>query len=196
MAADAGAADVPWSTIATAPYLVKSRRPPGSKVDEVMAEGDLKAPVKAIQDTLLDPSSYPKFMPYVKECHPVLGKQKDGSYFVYTRLEFPIVPSRDHVVQTWVDEKVKPNGKGKFRSHWSAAPDALPPHDGSIRVKLDEGSWTVTPAADGKTSHVVYRFRVDPGGDIPAFAAAMGNRQGVPDTLSAVEKEAQRRAGR
>ena len=41
---------------------------------------------------------------------------------------------------------------------------------------------------------MVYKFNVDPGGMIPAFAADMGNKSGVTDVFNAVEKEAKRRA--
>src|SRR5262249_4929458 len=119
--------------------------------------------------------------------------EPDGSYYVYTRVQPPFVSSRDYIVRTWVDEKVGPDGKGNFRQHWVAVPDLTPQRAHAVRVRLDEGSWAITPNADG-TSHVLYRFRVDPGGAIPNFAAEAGNRKAVPDTLLAVEHEAQRRA--
>jgi hypothetical protein len=181
-----------WLTVASEPYVVKVRRPPGSPVEEVSAEGDLKAQVRDLQTALLDPERFRFFMPYVKEAREVGKREPDGSVYIYTRVQPPWVNSRDYIVRTYVDESVGPQGQGRFLSHWTAAPDLLPQRAHAVRVRLDDGSWEITPNPDGKTSHVVYRFRVDPGGNIPAFAAEAGNRQSVPDTLRAVEREAQR----
>ena len=103
-----------------------------------------------------------------------------------------MISDRDYVVHVWLDEGVKPDGSGSYRCHWKAAPDKLPVRESLVRVKVNEGSWEVTPKADGK-SHVVYRFAADPGGMLPAWAANYGNRRGISGTLEAIEKEAQRR---
>jgi hypothetical protein len=62
-----------------------------------------------------------------------------------------------------------------------------------VRLRINEGSWHVASRGPNK-SFAVYRFVVDPGGWIPAFAANAGNKQGVTDTFKAVEREAERRA--
>jgi hypothetical protein len=183
-----------WVTVATDPYVVKVRKPPGSPVEEVSAEGNLNAQVRDLQAALLDPERFRLFMPYVKEAREVSKREPDGSFYVYTRVQPPWVNSRDYIVRTYVDEGVGPDGQGRFLSHWTAVPDLLPQRAHAVRVRLDDGSWEITPNPDGKTSHVIYRFRVDPGGAIPAFAAEAGNRQSVPDTLRAIEREAQRLA--
>lgn len=184
-----------WETVATGEVVVKSRTLPNSPIREVWAEGDLDAEVRDIQDTLVEAPKFPGFMPYVKEARFLGSADEDGGRFVYTRLEFPLaITSRDYVVKVYVDESVAADGTGTFRNHWKAVADRLPKRPNTVRLVYNEGSWKVTPLADGK-SHVVYKFITDPGGWIPAFAADMGNKTGVVDAFRAVEKEAKRRAG-
>jgi hypothetical protein len=184
-------AEPAWETVATGAITVKARPRAGSRVFEIWAEADLAAPVKDIQDTLTTMDRFPKFLPYVKAAKEV-SREEDGSVFTYTELGLPVISDRDYVVHVWLDEGVQPDGSGVYRAHWVAAPDKLPERDSLVRVKVNEGSWVVTPKEDGK-SHVVYRFAADPGGMLPAWAANIGNRRGVSGTLEAIEKEAQRR---
>lgn len=193
LAGGAFAAEGAWETVAETPYLIKMRAVPNSNVKEIWAEGDLDAPAQDIQAAIEDPDSYSKFMPFVKESRIIGKPEADGTRYVYTRLDFgSLVASRDYVVKVKTEQSVAADGTGEFRQRWVAEADRLPKRANSIRVRVDEGSWQVTPKGDGK-SHVVYRFLVDPGGWVPGFAANMGNKQGVSDTLKAVEKEAQRR---
>jgi hypothetical protein len=126
-------------------------------------------------------------MPYVKDARE-LSKEPDGSVFTYTEMNLPVITGRDYAVHVFTDE----NTATTYRAHWVAAPDALPLHEDLIRLSVNEGSWTVTAKEPGK-SHVVYRFRADPGGLVPNWLINYGNRSGVPEVLGAIEKEAQRR---
>ncbi len=170
---------------------MKARPRTDSSVFEIWAEADLAAPVQDIQETLTTMERFEHFMPYVKSAKEV-SREPDGSIYTYTELGFPIISDRDYVVQVWLDEGVKPDGSGAYRTHWVAAHDKLPEKSGIVRVKVNEGSWVVT-AKDDHTSHVVYRFAADPGGMLPTWAKNIGNRRGVSGTLEAIEKEAQRR---
>jgi hypothetical protein len=187
----AAAGEPEWHTVATGDVTVKARPRPGSGVLEIWAEADLKAPVKDIQDALTVMDRFAHFMPYVKTAREV-SREADGSVFTYTQLDLPVITNRDYVVHVWTDEGVKADGSGAFRCHWKAAPDKLPKKDGFIRLTVNEGTWNVTPKADGR-SHVVYRFTADPGGMLPNWVANYGNKHGVSSTLEAIEKEAQRR---
>jgi hypothetical protein len=188
-------ADEAWETVIEGPpFVVKNRVRDGTAVKEVWAEGDLDARVGDLQAALMDPARFPKFMPNVKLSREVGKPETDGSFYVYTELDLPVITSRDYCVQVWVDEPVKPDGSGQFRQHWKAAPDKVPEKAGLIRVKVNDGSWYITPTGDGSKSHVVYKFATDPGGMIPKVAVDMGNKRAVIDTLRAIEQEAQRRA--
>ncbi len=193
LAAPARAAEPQWETVATGAITIKNRDVPGKPVREVWAEGEIAAPVQDIQDTLMDVSRFRHFMPYVKDAREISEKFPDGSVYVYTLTDFPIVGKRDYVSRTWLLESVKADGTGTFRNRWQAFPDHLPRRREIIRLTLNEGSWVVTPVGDGSKSFAVYRFMVDPGGWIPSFAANMGSNRGVQETFDAVQKEAQRR---
>jgi hypothetical protein len=154
----------------------------------------LNAPAYDIQETLTQPEKFKNFMPNLKASRKLGAPEADGSQFVYTELDLPRpITSRDYVVQVWVDERANPDGTGKFRQHWKAMPNKLPERENLVRIKVNDGSWEITPIGDGTKSHVIYKFSTDPGGMVPNFAANLGNAKAVPDTLKAVEKEAQRR---
>lgn len=186
-----GGTERAWETVATGAVTVKTRPRKDSEVFEIWAEADFAAPVRDIQDALTTMDRFPKFLPYVRSAKEV-SREEDGSVFNYTELGLPVISDRDYVVHVWLDESVKPDGTGVYRTHWEAAPDKLPERSSIVRVKVNEGSWEVT-AKDEANSHVVYRFAADPGGMLPTWAKNLGNRRGVSDTLQAIEKEAQRR---
>lgn len=189
----AAAADGDWETIVTGPITIKNRSVPDSPIKEIWAEGDMDAPVAELQETLMQPDKFRGFMPFLKDSRELGQKLEDGSVYVYTLIDLPVVGKRDYVVRVWLREGVKPDGTGTFRNEWQAVPDHLPQRSNITRVRVNTGGWTVTPTGDGAKSHVVYRFMVDPGGWVPSWAANMGNEKGVGDTFRAVEKEAQRR---
>jgi hypothetical protein len=190
----AEAAEGEWETVTTSPITIKVRSQPNSPIKEIWAEGTIHAEVRDIQSTLMDGSNFRNLMPHVKESRFIGPPEADGSQHVYTRLVFPIVvSSRDYISRVKMDRGVNEDGTGEFIQHWVAVPDKFPARSNVVRVRLNEGSWHVKPAGDGSTSHVVYKFRVDPGGWLPAFASNLGNREGVLDTFKAVEKEAQKR---
>lgn len=181
-----------WETVATGSITVKARNKQGTAIREIWAEGEINAPAQDIQATILDSESYPKFMPYVKECRVIGKPEADGTKFVYTKIDPPVVAARDYVVKVTTPQHVAADGSGAFENRWVSVWDKIPSRSNIVRLKVNEGSWLVTPK-DANKSHVVYKFTVDPGGMIPSFAANMGNKSGVTDTFKAVEKEALRR---
>jgi hypothetical protein len=186
-------ADEGWQIAARGPVLVKTRPIPGSAVREIWAEGDLRATVRDLQDTLLDSESFPRFMPYTKETKRVGESAPDGACVVYARVAPPVVANRDYLVQVRVERSVDSAGAGWFQNRWTTVQGQVAPVPGVVRMPVNEGSWTVIPVGES-LSHVVYRFRIDPGGWIPPFLADLGNQSGVSEVFRAIEREAQRRA--
>jgi hypothetical protein len=183
-----------WETVVTGPINVKNRERVGTPVKEIWAEGEIDAPVQDIQEVIIHPELFKNFMPYMKESREIGKPEADGSIYVYTKLDLPVVTARDYIVRSWNDELVTPDGKGTFRNHWTAVPKKTPERSGVVRVQIDDGSWEITAKkGDPNKSSVIYKFAIDPGGWIPKFAASMGNEKGVVETFKAVEKEAQRR---
>lgn len=182
-----------WKTVSVGNIIVKSREVRGSPVKEFWVETDLNAEVQDLQSTLVDAEQLHKFMPFVKESRFIGNTEPDGTKYCYVKLKLPPpMAARDYVVKVKTIKSVGPDGSGEFQNQWEAVPNKIPNRAHTIRLKVNEGSWHITPLAGGK-SHVVYKFRVDPSGMVPAFAAEMANKTGIPDTLRAAEKEAQRR---
>lgn len=183
-----------WDTVSVGTIEVKSRDLPGSPVREYWAQTELDAEVQDLQATLTEANEFHRFMPFVKESRFLRRIDPDGSRYCYVRLELPPpLTARDYVVRVKTLKGVAPDGSGEFENRWEAVPDALPTRRHTVRLKLNEGSWRITPLPQGR-SKVEYRFRVDPSGMVPPFAAEIASRNGIPDTLRAAEKEAQRRA--
>lgn len=184
----------PWKVILTGRLVVKTRPVPGTPASEFWAEGEMAAPVQDIQSTLVEHEHFPRFMPMVKETRTVGKPLDDGSLHVYTRVEPPMVAHRDYIVRVHLIESVREDGTGNFRNQWAAASHVLPEQPDVVRLKINDGSWYVTPIGDGQKSWVVYRSRTEPGGWVPSFLLDMANKTGVLNSFNAVEKEAQRRA--
>lgn len=188
LAAGVAGAEEEWDTVATTPFLIKVRPRPGTKAKDIWAEGELKASAAQVQAALEDQESYRLFMPYVKESR-VVRPTDDGGRLTYTRLDLPVVSSRDYICHVVTESKVAPDGTGEYRQHWKAEPDAFPARRDVVRLRLNEGSWRVEPKSES-TSWAVYKFTVDPAGSIPGFLANVGQKDAVVDTLRAVEKRA------
>jgi hypothetical protein len=188
VAGGAGAAEE-WDTVETKPITIKVRERPDGNGKDVWAEGTLKAEARDVQAALLDQDSYRLWMPYVKESR-VVSTGADGSRVTYTRLDLPVVASRDYVCQVTNESLLAADGTGRFHQRWGVVEDKeVPKRRGVVRLPRNEGSWVVTPKGEGQ-SHAVYKFSVDPGGSLPGFLASFGQKGGVLDTWKAVEKRA------
>ncbi len=181
-----------WKTVAEKPYVVKVRPRPGTEAKDVWAEGELSASAEDVQAVLRDVDSYRHWMPYVKEAR-ILKDLPDEGQLTYTRLDLPVVSARDYICNVVLESRLAEDGSGVFAQRWHAEPDALPQRRGTVRIRLNEGSWRVEPRGEGR-SHAVYRFTVDPAGSIPGFLARLGQKDAVEDTFRAVEKRARQHA--
>ncbi len=188
------AADGDWQTVVKGPPItVKNRALEGTEIKELWAEGEIAAPALDVQDALMDVSRLRSFMPYMKDAREIGDRLPDGSVFVYTLIDLPVLGKRDYIVRLELKESLAADGTGAFRNEWHAHPDHTPRRRDIVRITRDDGSWVITSRGDGSTCWAVYRFTVDPGGWVPAFAANLGNERGVRETYEAVAKEALRR---
>lgn len=182
-----------WDVLVKGPPLTVKNRPiAGTGIREFWAEGEIDAPPLAVEQALSDTEHLKDFMPHLVSSKEISAKESDGSVYVYTVIDIPVMGKRDYVVKVATKESLKADGTGRFQNEWHAEPTKLPEKPGIVRIKLNDGGWTVTPVAEGKKSYVIYRFATDPGGAIPQFAANMGSQSAAKDTWAAVTKEAQR----
>lgn len=183
-----------WETVEDEDALIKVRPRADGNGKEVWSEKDVEANVHDVQAALADPASFRLWMPYVKESR-VVSTNEDGSRVAYARLDLPVVDDRDYVISVVEEKKLSEDGKGEYVQRWKVVDGGggVPERKGVVRLKYNEGIWQVTSKGENKT-HIVYRFSVDPGGSIPSWLASFGQKDGVMETLGAVEKRAQKLA--
>jgi hypothetical protein len=177
-----------WETVEDEDALIKVRARADINGKEVWAEKTVEANAYDVQTALMDSASFRLWMPYVKESR-LVSTNPDGSRVAYAKLDFPMVDDRDYVISVVDEKKVAEDGQGEYVQRWKVVDGGLPERKGVVRLKHNEGTWQVTPKGENK-AHIVYKFSVDPGGSIPDWLASFGQKDGVMDTLEAVEKRA------
>ncbi len=181
-----------WETVETQKALIKVRPRADGNGKEVWAEKDVEANAVDVQTALMDSASFRFWMPYVKESR-VVSTNPDGSRVAYARLSLPVVDDRDYAILVTDEKKLAEDGTGEYVQRWKVAEGALPERKDIVRLKYNDGTWEVTPKGEA-TTHIVYKFAVDPGGSIPGWLASFGQKDGVLDTLKAVQERAQKLA--
>jgi len=164
-----------------------SRLRPGSNLKEFKAVGMIDAPPSAVLEVLDDVDAYTRFMPYVVECRII--KRDAGSTVSYQRIAPPFCSDRDYTLQ--VQHETRPSAAGPtFVCRWELA-NALGPSERAdvIRVKVDEGSWTLEPAGN-RTTRAIYQIYTDSGGSLPVFIANKANQIAIGKLYQAVRGQA------
>ena len=186
----AQAADAAWETVEDEDPVIKVRTRTDGVGKDVWAEKDVEAGAVDVQAALMDSGSFRLWMPYVKEPR-VLSTNPDGSRVAYAKLNFPIVDARDYTIAVVDEKKLAEDGTGEYVQSWKVVEGALPERKDVVRLKYNEGTWQVTPKGESK-AHITYKFSVDPGGSVPKWLASFGQKDGVKDTLKAVQERAQK----
>ncbi len=130
---------------------------------ELTFEGSLDATAKL----LLDIANYPRWFHMNRESRMV--RQISPTEFLYYQ-SFdtpPGQPPRDVVVRATIQPYSARTGALKLVLR--AAPDALPPQPGFVRIPAWEMTATYTPLGNGMMKGVTEGY-VDPGGNAPAWA--------------------------
>jgi hypothetical protein len=159
----------------------------GSTIKEFKATGAIDAPPAAVLGVLDDVGHYTRFMPYVSECR--ILKREGDSLVSYQRISPPFCSERDYTLQVRKETNPTPAGPVYVR-RWELA-NTLGPKEqpDTVRVKIDEGSWTLEPAAKNTTT-ATYRIYTDSGGALPAFIANKANQVGIGKLFEAIRKQA------
>jgi hypothetical protein len=171
---------------------IYNRSRAGSKVKELKAIGVIKAPPPAVHKAINDIEGYERFMPYIGEAR-VLSRNTN-SMVVYERLAMPMVSDRDFAIRMSDETGHAPDGSTRYVCRWQCADEVAPPEKpGVVRIKTNEGSWTLEPAQGGRFTKVIYWIYTDPGGKIPVSILNSANTSAIPKVFAAVEKEAGRK---
>ncbi|MGI8438128.1 MAG: SRPBCC family protein [Chthoniobacterales bacterium] len=175
-----------WTQEANADgVLIQSRIHGDSQLREFKGTGVIDAAPTTVFAVLDDSESYPRFMPYISECH-VLKREKD-TVVAYQRLDFPLVSDRDYTVRSHHSKWLGPDGP-IYRIRWEAANDEGPAkRPGVQRVNICQGGWLLEPEGDNAT-RATYSIYTDSGGALPTFVANNGSRIAIRKLFEAIRK--------
>lgn len=166
---------------------IYSRIHPGTAIREFKAIGKVDASPKTVQAVLDDIDDYPHFMPFVTECR--LIKREPNYIVTYQRISPPFCTDRDYSLRVRHETIPTPGGTAYF-CRWAQTDAFGPPErEGTIRVKVNEGSWLLEPS-DGNTTAATYWIYTDSGGSLPAWLNNKANQIAIGKLFDAVRKQA------
>jgi ribosome-associated toxin RatA of RatAB toxin-antitoxin module len=167
----------------TADLVIFTQDDPTTGTRKLTAITDLPQPPETVFQVVTDFAHYTQFMPYIKECR-ILDQQGDDSLTCYQLISPPLVSERDYIIQ--VNLTRGPANNGIWKSEWTAKAKAQPERSGIVRIKLNTGSWTLTPNTQG--TRVTYFLHTSPGGSIPSMIANKSNTVAIPDLFKAIKE--------
>jgi ribosome-associated toxin RatA of RatAB toxin-antitoxin module len=179
-----------WDTVSQGKETsIYSRVHPGGTLKEYKAVGTVGALPRVVQAVLEDIENYSHFMPFMIQCRVL--KRDDDSLVSYQRISPPFCTDRDYTIRVWRETRPGAGaGAGVFVCRWEQANALGPPEQGNVmRVKIDEGSWTVE-AAPGNVARVTYFLYTDSGGSLPGWLAAKANEVAINKLFDAIRKQA------
>ena len=167
---------------------VYTREVSGADVKEVKAVGQIDAPPEKVFQIVTDYEHQVGNMPYIQD--QAVFTRTDSDVTFWALGDFPMVSRRDWVIKSHLEKNLP---GGVFRASWTPAEvkEVPPPEDGVIRLKVNNGSWTLTPLDGGKRTLGTYQLLTDPGGSIPKFIANKANTTALPELFARVRKRAE-----
>lgn len=168
---------------------VYSRGIPDARIHELRLVGEIDAPPRACRNVLADAEAHPRTFPHVAESR-VVAQDENGTWWVYSRFEFPLVHDRDVTLRIVRDGI--PAIPGSYRIRFAVDNDRGPPaRDGVVRIQLSTGEWDLLPVDGGKRTRAVYTALIDPGGLLPPFIVNKATRRSLPEVIKALRRWAQ-----
>lgn len=167
---------------------VFTREGAGEGLKEVKAVGQVDAPPEKVFAVVSDYEHQTGNMPYVQD--QAVFSRTAGECVFWAVADFPMVSKRDWVVRAKLERNLP---GGVYRTSWQPAvvAEVPPPEDGVVRLKVNTGSWTLTPLDGGKRTLATYQLLTDPGGSIPRFIANKANTTALPELFARVRKRAE-----
>lgn len=161
---------------------------PGTYAMEV--RGMLAAPPLAVRHVVMRYCDDRQRFAYLDEC--VNFRVSGDTSWTYGLINPPIIASRDYVIAGRVPQDLAPDGSGRFRMEWWEDEAGGPvPRPGVIRTRINEGFYTLVPAAGGRQTALVYRLKLAPGGWVPLWVARLAGRRTAAEQMERIERLAQ-----
>lgn len=190
VAATSGAEEARWEVKAkTKGVVVHSRARQGSDIKELKTVGEIDSPPQAVFRVLTDLVNYTKTMPYTEKSE-VLGTEEAGgkkAWIFYSLINAPLASRRDYTIRI-EDQSDWKDGQGFLKTYWNISDKGPAPKDGVVRVKVNEGSWTLEPLEGGQRTRATYLLFTDPGGSLPTWIANKANSSALPDIFEGLRK--------
>lgn len=166
---------------------VWSRAREGTDVKELKAIGLVEAPPKVVMRILADYVRYREIMPYTDESKVVATEEGGRVVHFYSLVNAPFVSKRDYTLRI-VDESDWKDGKGYLKTRWSVSEKGPAPREDTVRVKTNDGSWTLEAIDGGTRTRATYWLFTDPGGSLPTWVINKANSSAIPDVFAALRE--------
>jgi hypothetical protein len=155
---------------------------------EVRATSELPFPAARILSVVCDLSRYKELVPGVTEATLIEGRSP-GDYEIYLRYapRLLVVAARDVVLRVRGASDVP----GRTGCSWAEVTGRLAERQGTVRMPLLRGAWTLEALAAGR-SRVVYQIAANPGGRIPGWLVRRGAVQALPEVIENVRERLRR----
>jgi START domain-containing protein len=166
--------------------LVYKKDVPGSSFVAFRGEGDVDGDLLRVGSVIVDVPREKEWLDSVVEAR-ILRRVSDSEYIMYSHLGTP-VPLSDRDFVNDVTIQVDPASQTvTFRMR--SVDDPAAPKTSYVRASLIDSSFTISPAADGKKTHVVAEIHCDPKGAIPSFVVNMFQRGWGYNTIQNLRRQ-------
>jgi hypothetical protein len=166
--------------------LVFKKDVPGSSFVAFRGEGDVDGELLHVGSVIVDVPRDKEWLDSVVEAR-ILRKVSDTEYIMYSHLGTPIgMSDREFVtdVNILVDSATQ---TVTFRMR--SVDDPAAPKTGYVRGILTDSSFTISPTAEGKKTHVVAEIHCDPKGSIPGWIVNMFQRSWGYNTIQSLRRQ-------
>ena len=151
--------------------------------------GTLDAPNWVIKNVIDDGEHYTEFMPNVLESHVLARDTTHHTSIAYAKLSAPLISPRDYVLL--IHDESKAGGDGVvYKARWEPSDKGPAEKPGVVRIKVNEGSWTLEPIDNGQKTRATYQLYSD-GGGLPAFVLNQASKRRIGEEFAAIDKRAQ-----
>jgi hypothetical protein len=179
-----------WQTIRSEDGILVSRQAiAGSSLLAFRGEGDVDAPILVVGSVLIDEKHAPEWVDSVVEVR-LLRRISDVEQVTYTHISTPFILSdRESVTR---ERLVVDPVKQSLVINIVSVDDPLAPKTGRVRVRLDQGSFSLASIDGGRRTHVIAEIHADPGGNIPSWIVNTFQKSWGFNTLTNLRKQVRR----
>lgn len=177
----------PWTQKAETEdgIVVCTRSLPDSGIKEAKASCTIPASPAQVFKTIMDYNTYKNISEYIQTTE-FLPSDEKNAWYMYQRLDLPIVSDRDYTLRYHTIENPR---KNSYQVLWEIANNKGPAvQKNVVRVVTCHGSLTIQPDDKTPTTRISYILYTDPGGYIPDWLVNFANRRSIPDVLRAIRK--------